>query len=338
MSKILSPFSTTGIGSTPHVSPLEACKLIEAAFDIPFWPQLPKYSFRESMIPQYAEGMPFLKVNEENEKVFIERDESDQLERFYESQTGDIRVAISEDYAAGLHAFLKSIKHRKFKVLKGHITGPLTFTLGLKDSNGMSIYFDEELREVGSILLQAKARWQVDILKQFADEVIIFIDEPIFSAIGSSSYLGVTEEEILRILGDSVSAIEGAGGISGIHCCGKADWKMVMQSGVSILNFDAFDYFDTFALYSEELKSFLEKGGYLAWGIVPTSDSINSVTDDDIASLFKERVSRLHTLTGSDRIYSQALVTPSCGTGSRTIEEATKIFQLTMRAKEAMVG
>jgi hypothetical protein len=202
----------------------------------------------------------------------------------------------------------------------------------------MSIYFDEELREVGSILLQAKARWQVDILKQFADEVIIFIDEPIFSAIGSSSYLGVTEEEILRILGDSVSAIEGAGGISGIHCCGKADWKMVMQSGVSILNFDAFDYFDTFALYSEELKSFLEKGGYLAWGIVPTSDSINSVTDEDIASLFKERVSRLHTLTGSDRIYSQALVTPSCGTGSRTIEEATKIFQLTMRAKEAMVG
>jgi hypothetical protein len=62
------------------------------------------------------------------------------------------------------------------------------------------------------------------------------------------------------------------------------------------------------------------------------------VTDEDIASLFKERVSRLHTLTGSDRVYSQALVTPSCGTGSRTIEEATKIFQLTMRAKEAMVG
>jgi len=70
------------------------------------------------MIPQYAEGMPFLKVYEENEKVFIERDESDQLERFYESQTGDTRIAISEDYAAGLHAFLKSIKHRKFKVLK----------------------------------------------------------------------------------------------------------------------------------------------------------------------------------------------------------------------------
>ena len=29
------------------------------------------------------------------------------------------------------------------------------------------------------MLLKAKIRWQVDVLKQFADEVIIFIDEPI---------------------------------------------------------------------------------------------------------------------------------------------------------------
>jgi hypothetical protein len=334
----ISPFSTTGIGSTPHTSPLDACRLIEAVFDIPFWPQLPRHSFRESMVSQYSEGMPFLKVNDELEKVYVERDDSDQLDRFYESQTGDTRIAISEDYAAGLHAFIKSVKHRKFKVLKGHITGPLTFTLGLKDAGGMSIYFDEELREIGSMLLQAKARWQVDILKQFADEVIIFIDEPIFSAIGSSAYLGVKEEEILRLLSASVSAIEDAGGISGIHCCGKADWKMVLQSGVRILNFDAFEYYDTLALYSDDLKGFLNKGGYLAWGIVPTSEAINSVTDCDIASLFKERVDRLRTLTGSDRVYSQSLITPSCGAGSRSIEETTKIFQLTMRAKEAMVG
>jgi len=338
MPNIISPFSTTGIGSTPHVNPIEACRLIEAAFDIPFWPQLPKHSFRESMVPQFSEGMPFLRVEAEHEKVFIERDDSDQLDRFYESQTGDTRVAISEDYAAGLHAFLKSIRHRKFKVLKGHITGPLTFTLGLKDNNGMSVYFDEELREIGSLLLQAKARWQADILRQFADEVIIFIDEPIFSAIGSSAYLGVTEAEILRMLSDSVSAIEGAGAISGIHCCGKADWSLVIRSGVRILNFDAFEYFDTFALYADELKEFLEKGGYLAWGIVPTSDVIKNVTDSEIATIFKDRVSKLHALTGSDRIYSQALITPSCGAGSRSVEEATKIFQLTMRAKEAMVG
>ncbi|HTZ17803.1 MAG TPA: hypothetical protein VMB78_05115 [Dissulfurispiraceae bacterium] len=338
MSTIINPFSTTGIGSTPHTDPGEACALIEAVFDIPFWPQLPKYSFRESMVAQYTEGMPFLKIDEAGRKIYVERDNSDQLDRFYESQTEGTRIAISEDYAAGLHAFLRSIKHRKFKLLKGHITGPLTFTLGLKDNRGAAIYFDEELREIGSMLLQAKARWQVDILKQFADEVIIFVDEPIFSAIGSSAYLGVSEDEILRMLRDSVSSIEDAGGISGIHCCGKADWKLVIESGVRILNFDAFDYFDTLSMYTQELKGFLDRGGYLAWGIVPTSESVNSISDSDLAAQLKDRVSKLHDLTKSDLVYSQALITPSCGAGSRTVEEATKIFQLAMRVKEAMMG
>ncbi|MCX8031525.1 MAG: hypothetical protein N3A59_08125, partial [Thermodesulfovibrionales bacterium] len=87
----------------------------------------------------------------------------------------------------------------------------------LKDPYGRLIYFDDELREVASLILQAKARWQIEIFKQFCDEVIIFIDEPILSAIGGSSYLSVNPEEILRLLKDIVSAIEKAGGIAGIH-------------------------------------------------------------------------------------------------------------------------
>ncbi len=58
---MFSPFLTTGIGSLPHTDPEEACGLVLATFDIPFWPQLPKLSFRESMIPQFSEGMPFFK-------------------------------------------------------------------------------------------------------------------------------------------------------------------------------------------------------------------------------------------------------------------------------------
>jgi hypothetical protein len=86
------------------------------------------------------------------------------------------------------------------------------------------------------------------------------------------------------------------------------------------------------------LKDFLDAGGYLAWGIVPTSDAIASITDAEISTLLKERVAKLHNLTKSDLVYTQSLISPSCGTGSRTVEEATKIFQLTMRVKEAMVS
>ncbi|MDI6727515.1 MAG: hypothetical protein QMD44_01145 [Thermodesulfovibrionales bacterium] len=337
MSEIINPFSTTGIGSLPHRNPEEACELILRTFDIPFWPQLPKRSFRESMIIQYSEGMPYIRTSEKEQEAWIIRDGSDELERFYESCEENTKIAISEDYAMGLHIFLRMIKGRMFRILKGHVTGPLTFTLGLKDNYGRLVYFDEEMREISSMLLKAKVRWQIDLLKQHSDNVIIFIDEPILSAIGSSSYLGVDSEEVLRLLKDMVSAIEEAGGISGIHCCGRADWPLVIKSGARILNFDAFEYFDTLAIYHEDIKSFLKNGGYLAWGIVPTSDAINSVDDKYINELMDDHLKKLYEHIPSELVNSQILITPSCGTGSRSIEETIKVFQLVMRLKEAMV-
>ncbi|MBI3592128.1 MAG: hypothetical protein HY099_01340 [Nitrospirae bacterium] len=337
MSFIIKPFSTTGIGSLPHKSAGDACELILRTFDIPFWPQLPRISFRESMIAQYSEGMPYIKISEKDEAVWVVRDESDELERFYESCTDTSRIAISADYAAGLHKFLNMIKGRRFPVLKGHITGPVTFTLGLKDNYGRFIFFDEELREIALMLLKAKLRWQIDLLKQHAGDVIIFIDEPILSALGSSSYLGVDSGEVSRLLKETTAAIGDAGGISGIHCCGRADWPMVIRSGVRIVNFDAFEYFDTLAIYHEDIRHFLQGGGYLAWGIVPTSDLIGTVDDKKLIELMNDKLGKLYEHLPPELVNSNILLTPSCGTGSRSIEETVKIFQLIMRLKEALV-
>ncbi|HEX8947339.1 MAG TPA: hypothetical protein VF790_00170 [Dissulfurispiraceae bacterium] len=337
MSHVIKPFSTTGIGSLPHTDAEDACELVLRTFDIPFWPQLPKASFRESMVPQYSEGLPYLRVNETEESVRIIRDDSDELERFYEACPDSCRIAISKDYAKGLHAFLEKIKGRRFAAIKGHVTGPVTFALGLKDHYGRSVWFDEELREIASMLLKAKMRWQLDLLKPHADKVIIFIDEPILSALGSSAYLGVDNGEVLRLLKEMSAVVEEAGGASGIHCCGRADWPLVMQSGMSVLNFDAFEYFDTLAIYHEEIRAFLQRGGYLAWGVVPTSDVINSVDEAKLTALMRENLDKLHKHLPSDLVDSRILLTPSCGTGSRSIEEATRIFQFIMRLKEALV-
>lgn len=325
---------TTGIGSLPHHSAIDGCGLVLSSFDIPFWPQFPKISFKEFMIPQFSEGMPFLKIDQDKQLIWVEKNTSDELERFYESCAPESRIAISEDYAQGLHAFLRMIKGRRFSILKGHVTGPLTFTLGLKDDAGKAAYFDEEFREISLMLLQAKTRWQIDMLKQHADSVIIFIDEPILSALGSSSYLGVNADEALRLLQEMVKTIKAEGGIAGIHCCGNADWPMVMKSGADIVNFDAYDYLDTLALYHEECRNFLEAGGYFAWGIVPTSDAIAGENPDSIREKFQTGLRTFSQHIPIDLIRSNILITPSCGTGSRTVEEAVKIFQLLMRLKE----
>jgi len=336
MSTRIKAFSTTGIGSLPHRDAADACELVFGTFDIPFWPQLPNISFKESMIVQYSEGMPFIKVNERDEVISVIRDDSDELERFYETCTETSRISISEDYGRGLHTFLKMAKGRRFPLLKGHVTGPVTFTLGLKDHSGRLVFFDEELREIAAMLLKAKMRWQIDALKQHAREVIIFIDEPILSALGSSSYLGVDAGEAFRLLRDMASAVNDAGGIPGVHCCGRADWPMVMESGAQIINFDAFDYFDTLAIYHEQLGKFLSGGGYLAWGIVPSSDVIQKVDDRQLIELMDTHLDELCKYLPATLVLENILITPSCGAASRSVEETTKMCQLLMRLKEAM--
>jgi hypothetical protein len=286
------------------------------------------------MIPQYSEGMPYFRIDDGRQTAWIDKNLSDELERFYESWTEESRVAISEDYAKGLHTFVTMMKDKRSGYIKGHITGPLTFTLGLKDGGGKPVYFDEELREISLMLLKAKIRWQIDVLKTLAEGVIIFIDEPILSALGSSSYLGVTVDETRRLLGEAVSTVKSSGGISGIHCCGNADWQLVLESGADIINFDAYDYLDAIALFPAELTNFLEKGGRLAWGIVPTSDAINKENPESIRVRLEKGIEKMSQRIPKKLILSNMLLTPSCGTGSRTVSETLKIFQILMRLKE----
>ncbi|HDK82178.1 MAG TPA: methionine synthase, partial [Nitrospirae bacterium] len=153
---MLKSFSTTGIGSLPHSDPVEACRVVFDSVDIPFWPQLPHRSFLELMVPQYSEGFPFLRI--EGEDVRVERAEDQAVASFYEAIGNKKGFPISREYAAGLYAFMDILreKDQKLDVVKGHVTGPLTFTLSLTDDQKRPIFFDEEMRELALELLKGK--------------------------------------------------------------------------------------------------------------------------------------------------------------------------------------
>ena len=67
-------------------------------------------------------------------------------------------------------------------------------------------------------------------------------------------------------------AIKSAGALSAIHCCGKCDWKVPIQSGVNMLNLDAYGYAQNLSVYSREVEKFLFSGGKIVCGVVPTLD------------------------------------------------------------------
>ena len=287
------------------------------------------------MMPQYAEGIPFLKIDEEKERIWFEvgDDKADRIYAFYEKylKENPYDFALSKEYAPGFYFFMDELERQKkrFEYLKGHVTGPLTFSLGIPDQKKRPIYYDADILDVIVKAISQKAVWQIKELQKHADKVIIFIDEPILSAFGSSTYLGLTREDVIRLLNEVIDAVHNAGAASGIHCCGNTDWSIIASTKIDIINFDAYLFTRSIAIYPNEINDFLKRGGFLAWGIVPTSEAIRKESADSLYNKMTNDMNQLFNAnTFKDILLRQCLITPSCGTGSMQETDARAVFKM----------
>jgi hypothetical protein len=270
------------------------------------------------------------------------RDLNPELERFYERYLAKDHdyFRISEDHAAGFTAFVAGLKDkglpRAARFLKGHCTGPLTFGITVKDSDGRDVVYHDVLFDAITKGLAMKAAWQVRTLKQFGLPVILFIDDPAMYALSSGLY-SLSPELVAGKLREIIAMVHDEGGIAGIHCCGNADWPLLFRTGVDIISFDAVGYLDKVLLYRGELKEFFRRGASLAWGIVPTTGFTGSETADGLVDQLEDGITRL-TAMGIDRktVLRQCLVTPSCGLGSLTTAQAEAILKLTRDVSDEM--
>jgi len=172
---------------------------------------------------------------------------------------------------------------------------------------------------------------QAKTLGQFGLPVLLFVDDPGLYASGQSTFITLKREEIIIELNSIYEAIKGAGALAGTHSCAGMDWSILFESNVDIISFDAFDYFSTVVSYMDEMKLFLNRGGSLAWGIVPTSaENVSALTVESLEKLWEERV-RYLAEKGIDRqlIYDRALITPTCGTGTLNMDTAVRVHELT---------
>jgi methionine synthase II (cobalamin-independent) len=345
---VTEPFNPNGlpllIGSLPMDDHKAAAALIsEYTPEIPTWAQLPIFP-REKMVPQFAPGLPGLVDMEKGPVVNFTTEAFDnELFRFYEEYmavqddrivSSYSRFTLTTETAAGFFELLKRLKSKKTKpfAVKGQVTGPVTLATGIRDNEGKAIFFNEQLRDAAVKLIALKAGWQAQQLSGLGCPVIIFIDEPSLAGYGSSELISVSREEITSCLEEVIASVHGEGGLAGIHVCANTDWSVVLESPFDIVNFDAYAYFDKFILYAEAIKRFLTSGGVLAWGIVPTlePDEIKKATAPALAARWEECAGAVEALGVSmDQIRSQALITPSCGTGSLSIELALKVLRLT---------
>lgn len=325
----------TGIGSMPHIDPNAAVELsLEYLPHAPIWPQLPKLNFRERMDIQYSESLPGVVIDENRQRIFLDtsRDLTPELEKFFEHYLAKdySYFRISEGFAAGFYALLGALEKTNTmpRFIKGHITGPLTLGTSLKDESGRGIIHNDLVFDATVKCLAMKAAWQIETLKKFGRPVIIFIDEPAMESLGSA-FSAVRPETVEAGLNEIIDAIHKLGGIAGIHCCGNADWPLIMRTRIDILNFDAFGYIDKVLLYPEEIKAFIDRGGALAWGIVPTGAFTGRETAGILSDRLRQATSRLNGYgINKAALLKQCMLTPSCGMGGLTEEKSLNILSL----------
>lgn len=334
----------TAIGSLPHTDPEEACSVtLRHLTEAPVWPQLPHRDFRENMYAQYSEGLPGVVIDVEKLKVFCDtsRDLHPEIERVYKAYLdGDhTSMAVGEGYAAGLYAFVARVsgEGRKYPILKGQVTGPISFGLTVLDENNRPILYNDELADAMVKLLNLKARWMEAFLRDTgaAEEVLIFFDEPYLVSVGSA-LVSVSPQTVVDSLRQCT---EGLTCLTGAHCCGNTDWALLFQAGVQVVNFDAYSYMESMALYPDELGAFLERGGILAWGLAVNKQEIDGESVDGLARRFEQGVELLASRgVPRELLLERAMFTPACGLEGVSTLQAERAYMLTAELSRRLRG
>lgn len=326
---------TTAMAVMPHTDAERALE-VALGMDIPFWPQLPRLSYYEDMYVQAAEHFPGVVLDVENRRLSFSTDKfMDELESVMAGFDDPALFDVSPDYSAVYHRFLEmDVSDRP--AIRGQLEGPISFGFNVNDENDRPILFNDTVRPFMFEFMARRVNVQLERLKQRNANAFMFVDEPglqfLFSAL--SGYGDVQARQDMEMF---FSLIERP---RGVHLCGNPDWDFLLNLDIEVLSMDIYTNRDVFPAYSQSIKRFLEKGGTLVWGIVPTNsepfekESIQTLRDQ------LEEVWATLAARGIDRdmLISQSLISPAtcCLVNPDFEKTVEKGFQTVKRLSETL--
>jgi len=210
---------TTAMAVMPH---RDVDRALETALsmDIPFWPQLPHYSYYEDMYVQASENFPGILLDMEkrtlrfsHEKFITELEEA--MTHFEEPDYFDI----SDTYSVVYGRFL-SMDLSDRPAIRGQLEGPISFGFNVVDQDDRPILFDDTIRPFMLDFMARRVNVQLGRLKKINPNAFMFVDEPglqfLFSAMaGYGDQAARADMEIF------FSLIQRP---RGVHLCGNPDW------------------------------------------------------------------------------------------------------------------
>ncbi|MEW6055006.1 MAG: hypothetical protein AB1540_00190 [Bdellovibrionota bacterium] len=330
----------TGIGSLPHHN-IDAALAFAFQTSLPFLPQIPLCNPWEYMIAQALEGLPGLKVekdglvlldldywtsrsfalNEKLEKAFSETAKHEAFEGFEPSTAN----------SSGWQPFVWELEERGSRLAKVQLAGPLTsqWVLKLQDGTNLSRY-PEVTSQIYRLVL-ARALAMSRRLQKAGVQPLLYLDEPGLYAYSAAEPRHVLALQELKLL---IQTLRKEGVLVGLHCCSDTDWKAVLGLGLDVLSLDTGLSLSSILEHDADLENFIQRGGRLSLGIVPTS----RISGQELQSL-EARDLFLNLLETFDlklkdrpqlvrKILTQAIYTPACGLALHSVSDAEVILDL----------
>lgn len=310
------PGMATAIGSLPHRDADAAAALVlRCVPELPAAPQLPLRSPLEGFVAQWARAI---------DGVDIAPDGTLGVRAGLDA--GAVITASFDAVAhGGLLAFLDAASAAPMPVkrVKVQCAGPLTLGVALVEA-GVDV---DTAFELGSRTARAWARalQQLVAARLPRSALVVCLDEPALVCWARDAAPGrdLVDREIAT---DILSAALAAPScLTAVHVCGRGDLRIALDAGPRLVHFDvdALDLDDATAL-----SRYLEGGGWVIWGAVPTHRPVG----EHVAPLWKKLLDTWCELTrrGCDpaRLRSQALVAPACGLAGHGVSQAERAMVL----------
>lgn len=299
---------TTAMAVMPQTDVKQALDLA-LTLDVPFWPQLPNFSYYEDMYVQAAEHFPGIVLDMEKRTLrfsmakFIEEFE-EAMSHFDEPAYFDISSVYSQVY----HEFLaRDLADRP--AIRGQLEGPVSFGFNILDQDNRPILFDDSIRPFMFEFMARRINVQLARLKERNPNAFMFVDEPglqfIFSAMS-----GYGESQAKSDLDAFFAAVDRP---RGIHLCGNPDWDFLLNLDMDILSMDIYTNAEIFATCAGSIRKFIDRGGVIAWGIIPTGFETFSKESLGFLSMKLEGIWRHLSARGLDleHLLSRSLLSPA---------------------------
>ncbi len=328
---------TTAMAVMPHTD-LDRALETALSLDVPFWPQLPNYSYHEDMYVQAAEHFPGIVLDLDMRTLRFSMDKfAEELEETLARFDDPAIFDISETYSAVYHRFL-ALDLADRPAIRGQLEGPISFGFNVLDQDERPILFDDTVRPFMLDFMAQRINVQLKRLQKRNANAFMFVDEPglqfLFSAM--AGYGDIKAKADLDRFFSQVDRPRG------IHLCGNPDWDFLLNMDLEVLSLDVYTNAEVFASYAKSIAKFLDRGGVIVWGIVPTG--FEAFAQEEIPTL----IDRLETIwkvlwaKGIDRdlLISRAMLSPAtcCLVNpdkERTVERAfAAVNQMAGRLRE----